>query len=82
MTEQALTPLLECDQRGDLTASLHAWLEHHGQWEPAATQLGIHRHTLRNRIQKIEALLNCSLDSPDVRAELWLTLRARDGMSS
>jgi purine catabolism regulator len=62
-------------RRGDLLRSLKVWLAHHGQWDPAATELGVHRHTLRNRMQKVERLLGRELDAPDLRAELWLALR-------
>jgi purine catabolism regulator len=61
--------------RGDLVHSLRAWLAHHGQWDPAAAELGVHRHTLRNRMHKVELLLGRELDSADLRAELWLALR-------
>ncbi|HEV7978428.1 PucR family transcriptional regulator [Amycolatopsis sp.] len=73
-----LAPLRRHDEtgRGDLVASLYCWLEHHGHWDLAATRLGIHRHTLRNRMDKIEALTGRSLASPGVRAELWLALNA------
>lgn len=60
----------------ELIRSLHAWLAHHGQWDPAAARLGVHRHTLRNRIRKAEELLDRRLDQPGVRAELWLALQA------
>jgi purine catabolism regulator len=63
--------------RGDLVKSLRVWLEHHGQWDPSAARLGVHRHTLRHRMRKVEQLLGSSLDSPDVRAELWLALQLR-----
>jgi len=59
----------------ELVRSLRVWLAHHGQWDPAATELGVHRHTLRNRMQKVERLLGRELESPDLRAELWLALR-------
>ncbi|HWN33159.1 MAG TPA: PucR family transcriptional regulator ligand-binding domain-containing protein [Pseudonocardia sp.] len=62
-------------RRGDLLRSLKVWLAHHGQWDPAASELGVHRHTLRNRMQKVERLLGRELDAPDLRAELWLALR-------
>ncbi len=62
-----------------LEASLREWLAQHGQWDPAASRLGVHRHTLRNRIRKIEGLLGRSLDDPGLRAELWMALQALDG---
>jgi purine catabolism regulator len=75
-----LAPVLEHDRtgRGDLLASLRAWLEFHGQWDRSAARLQVHRHTLRNRIRKAEELLGRNLDSPGARAELWLALQARD----
>jgi purine catabolism regulator len=73
-----LTPLRAHDTtgRGDLETSLRCWLEHHGHWDVAAARLGVHRHTLRNRIRKVEELLGRDLDSPGVRAELWVALQA------
>ena len=62
--------------RGDLVASLRAWLAHHGQWDAAAADLGVHRHTLRYRMRRVEEILGRSLDDPDVRMELWLALKA------
>jgi DNA-binding PucR family transcriptional regulator len=62
--------------RGDLVASLRAWLAHHGQWDAAAADLGVHRHTLRYRMRRVEEILERSLDDPDVRMELWLALKA------
>ena len=69
-------PLVAADRAGstDLVNSVRVWLSHHGQWEPAATQLGVHRHTLRKRIGRAGELLGRDLDSPGVRAELWLAL--------
>ncbi len=73
-----LSPLIEHDRigRGDLSATLRCWLEQHGQWEPTAARLGVHRHTLRRRIAHAEELLDRSLGSPGVRAELWLAFEA------
>ncbi|EFL02919.1 regulatory protein [Streptomyces sp. SPB78] len=62
--------------RGNLVASLRAWLAHHGQWDAAAAELGVHRHTLRYRMRRVEEILGRSLDDPDVRMELWLALKA------
>lgn len=72
--ESLLSPLMRHDAagRGDLVRSLREWLGQHGQWDPAATRLGVHRHTLRHRIAKVAELLGVNLDSPGVRAELWL----------
>jgi len=65
--------------RGDLLTSLRVWLAHHGQWDPAAAELGVHRHTLRNRMNTAEDILGRSLDSPGTRSELWLALQIIDG---
>ncbi|EKX63155.1 PucR family transcriptional regulator [Streptomyces ipomoeae] len=62
--------------RGNLVASLRAWLSRHGQWDAAAADLGVHRHTLRYRMRRVEEILGRSLDDPDVRMELWLALKA------
>ncbi|WP_225846516.1 PucR family transcriptional regulator [Streptomyces sp. HPF1205] len=77
-SEGLLRPLREHDAtaRGDLVASLAAWLSHHGQWDAAAADLGVHRHTLRYRMRRVEEILGRSLDDPDVRMELWLALKA------
>jgi purine catabolism regulator len=74
--EALLAPLVEHDRtgRGDLVDSLRAWLAHHGQWDPAAAALGVHRHTLRRRMAMAAGLLGRDLDSPTVRSELWLAL--------
>lgn len=75
--ESLLAPLLRHDasRRGELVRSLREWLAEHGQWEPAAARLGVHRHTLRQRIRRIETLLERRLDRPGVRAELWFALQ-------
>ncbi|MGW3246059.1 PucR family transcriptional regulator [Streptomyces sp. NPDC001070] len=77
-SEGLLRPLREHDAtaRGDLVASLQAWLSRHGQWDAAAADLGVHRHTLRYRMRRVEEILGRSLDDPDVRMELWLALKS------
>lgn len=70
-----LDPLAE--RRGQLVASLAAWLRHHGAWDTAAAELGVHRHTVRYRMRRVEEVLGRSLDDADLRAELWLALRVR-----
>ena len=78
--ESLLGGLLEHDRtgRGDLVASLRVWLAHLGQWDPAAAELGIHRHTLKNRMNTAAEILGRSLDSPGTRSELWFALHMLD----
>ncbi|MGM1061833.1 PucR family transcriptional regulator [Saccharothrix sp. Mg75] len=59
-----------------LRETLRVWLSHHGQADPAAARLGVHRHTVRNRVRRAEQLLGRSLDAAGTRAELWLALHA------
>ena len=75
--EGLLAPIRHHDERhGDrIEESLRTWLAHHGQTSPAAAELGVHRHTLRSRVQTAANLLQSDLDSPDTRAELWAALR-------
>jgi len=79
--DSLLDGLIEHDRtgRGDLLSSLRVWLAHLGQWDPAAAELGIHRHTLRNRMNTAADILGRSLDSPGTRSELWLALQIIDG---
>lgn len=72
--EHLLRPL-ERYRRADLRRALTAYLRHHGQWEDAARDLGVHRNSLRGRIARAEALLGEDLSDPDARARLWLALR-------
>lgn len=76
-SDSILAPLRQHDEtgRGELVASLACWLEHHGHWDLAAARLGVHRHTLRNRMRKVAELTGRDLDSPGVRAEFWLALQ-------
>ncbi|MFE3194072.1 PucR family transcriptional regulator [Nocardia sp. NPDC059240] len=79
VSEAMLQPLVDYDERQgtDLITSLRVYLEAHGQWEAAANTLGVHRHTLRSRVAKIESVLGCRLDQALVRAELLLAIIAR-----
>ncbi|MCO1337783.1 hypothetical protein BJH93_02590 [Kocuria polaris] len=75
-----LGPLIRHDAANgtDLVGALRVWLEHNGQWEPAARELGVHRHTLKGRISLVERVLGQSLAGFDGRANVWLALRALD----
>ncbi|HEY7856912.1 MAG TPA: PucR family transcriptional regulator ligand-binding domain-containing protein [Candidatus Nanopelagicales bacterium] len=74
-----LAPLDTPGERADLAATLRAWLNRHGQVDAAAADLGVHRHTVRHRLQRAEALLGRPLDDAGVRAELYLALSRRPG---
>jgi purine catabolism regulator len=72
-----LAVLEAADPSGELVLSLRVFLAENGGWEAASSQLGIHRHTLRSRILKIEDLTGASLASAEDRVRLWLAIRAR-----
>ncbi|HVU92783.1 MAG TPA: helix-turn-helix domain-containing protein, partial [Jatrophihabitans sp.] len=63
-------------RRAELVPALVAYLRHSGGWEPAARELGVHRHTLRARIDRVEKLLGADLADVDVTSEIWLALRS------
>lgn len=75
--ELLLAPMRHHDDRhhDHIEEALTAWLSHHGQTSAASTHLGLHRHTLKARVQTAAQLLQLDLDSPDTRAELWAALR-------
>ncbi|WP_026181276.1 PucR family transcriptional regulator [Demetria terragena] len=59
----------------DLRMSLTTWLKHHGHFGPAAQELGIHRHTLRQRINRAAQLLDRDLEDIETRFDLWFALQ-------
>ncbi len=71
-------PLAEHDRRtgSDLVATLRAFLDNHGQLELAAAAAGVHRHTMRARMDRISELAAIDLSSAHVRAELLLAMTA------
>jgi len=79
IADTMLSPVEEYDvaHGTELIGSLRAYLEANGHWESAATAMGVHRHTLRKRIESTETLLGCDLGSARVRAELLLAIISR-----
>jgi purine catabolism regulator len=75
-----LGPLVERDNQksSELVASVRAFIESGGRWEPGAEVLGVHRHTLRYRVRQAEELLGRDLSSAEDRLEVWLALKAAD----
>jgi purine catabolism regulator len=78
--ESILGPIEASEGRygGELMRSLEAFIECNGQWERASKALYCHRHTLRYRIRRIEALTGRDLHSARDRIEFWLALRGRE----
>jgi purine catabolism regulator len=78
--ESMLGPLRAHDERygSALIESLQAYIEANGRWAEAAAELGVHRHTLRYRIRKVELLTGRSPADARDRLELWLALRAHE----
>ncbi len=75
IARRMLLPLQHPDAPADLRRTLEVWLEHNGAWDPAAKALGIHRHTLRSRVDTAGGLLALDLDTFGARAELWSALQ-------
>lgn len=66
------------DRAEELQRALTVFLESNGHWESAAAALGVHRHTVRSRVEAVEKVTGRRLASAQDRQELWLALRARD----
>lgn len=72
----ALDPITRSRGGEDLLRTLHLWFVERRSIEATAERMGIHRHTVRNRIQRIAQLIGHDLDSIDTQTELWLALKA------
>lgn len=71
-----LAPLLIAPDSRDLRRAAEVWLTHNAAWEPAARELGVHRHTLKARVRRAGTLLGLDLETFEAKAELWALLRA------
>ena len=80
--DTVLGPLDLADNGEELLATLAAWLETGGSWDATSRRLGVHRHTVRNRLDKAMDLTGRRIDDPDDRFDLWLATRIRGGASS
>ena len=67
---------------GPLFESLRVLLDSGCRWAEAATELGIHRHTLRNRMERLEEQTGRHPDRPNERMELWLAVRAAEALAA
>ena len=68
----------EGEYGGELLRSLDVFIEQNGHWEKAAQALYCHRHTLRYRIKRVEALTGRDFSHARDRIEFWLALRGRE----
>lgn len=60
----------------ELLRSVAAFVSHGGRWEQGAEALGVHRHTLRYRINQAEQLLGRDLSDAEDQLEVLLALKA------
>jgi DNA-binding PucR family transcriptional regulator len=78
LVAQFLGPLIAYDARRatELTATLAEFLEQGGNLEAAASTLGIHRSTLRYRLERIRELTALDLSEAQTRVALLQATRA------
>jgi purine catabolism regulator len=57
-------------------------LETGGRWSEAAERLGVHRHTLRYRMGRIQQQIHRDPREPEERLELWLGLFAAQTLAA
>jgi purine catabolism regulator len=78
--ERKLGPIIDYDERNDtdLTATLVAFLKAGGNKSTAAAAVFMNRTTFYHRLLKIEEVLRCDLDSPEVQHSLYVALVMRN----
>ena len=65
-----------------LLESLRALLDSGCRWSEAAAALGVHRHTLRYRMEQLRKQTGLHPDDPAHRMELWLAVKARQALAA
>ena len=65
-----------------LVDSLSALLDAGCRWSEAADALGVHRHTLRYRMDRLREQTDRHPDDPEQRMELWLAVKARQAVAA
>jgi PucR family transcriptional regulator, purine catabolism regulatory protein len=65
-----------------LMDSLTALLDAGCRWSDAAERLGVHRHTLRYRMDRLQEQAGRHPDDPEQRMELWLAVKARQALAA
>ncbi len=67
---------------GWLLESLSALLDSGCRWSEAAGTLGVHRHTLRYRMEQLRKQTGLHPDDPAQRMELWLAVKAKQALGA
>ncbi|MGE8047089.1 CdaR family transcriptional regulator [Pseudomonas monteilii] len=70
-----LAPILvlqDTDRGGVLLETLHAWFAHNGQKQACADFLGVHRNSLRYRMERIHQITGLSLEQTSDLVSLYL----------
>lgn len=65
-----------------LVESLSALLDAGCRWSDAAERLGVHRHTLRYRMDRLREKTGRHPDDPEQRMELWLAVMANRALAT
>lgn len=83
LVDRVLGPLLayDAEHQSGLTPSLQAFLAANRSWKRAAAELFIHKQTLIYRMRRVEELTGRKLNDTGDVAELWLALKALQGLS-
>lgn len=80
VARRLIEPLATYDdaEQSQLLPTVTAWLANNCVWDRTARQLGVHRHTLRNRIDAAGSILGLNLDGLRDRLELFAALEFLD----
>ena len=73
-----LAPIRRRPEGEELLRLTSLWFEHGCRWEPAAAAAGLHRHSLRHRVERLASMLDLNLDEFADRADLWALLELAD----
>ena len=77
--DRVLGPVADSERLMD---SLAALLDSGCRWSDAAESLGVHRHTLRYRMERLREQTGRHPDDPGERMELWLAVKARQALAA
>ncbi|MBH0052589.1 PucR family transcriptional regulator [Salinibacterium sp. SWN139] len=77
VAHRVLTPLSNFDSAHSaaLVETLRSWFANDCSWGATAAKLGVHRHTVRSRVDQAASILNLDLESFEGRLEVWAALR-------